>query len=53
VLVTAIANGTNRGFPAAVNQGLQSARGEYLVLLNYDVVLTEGVEGGETYCGEP
>ena len=40
VPVTVIANGENRGFPAAVNQGLQQARGEYLVLLNNDVVVT-------------
>ena len=40
--MTIIANTTNRGFPAAVNQGLQYARGEYLVLLNNDVVVTEG-----------
>ena len=40
--VTIIANGTNRGFPAAINQGLQYARGEYLVLLNNDVVVTDG-----------
>jgi glycosyltransferase involved in cell wall biosynthesis len=42
VPVTVIANSTNRGFPAAINQGLQYARGEYLVLLNNDVVVTEG-----------
>ena len=40
--VTVIANATNRGFPAAINQGLQYARGEYLVLLNNDVVVTDG-----------
>src|ERR1039458_4642468 len=42
VPVTVIANATNRGFPAAINQGLHYARGEYLVLLNNDVVVTEG-----------
>ena len=42
VPVTVIANATNRGFPAAINQGLQYARGEYLVLLNNDVVVTDG-----------
>ena len=41
VPVTVIANGTNRGFPAAINQGLHEARGEYLVLLNNDVVVTD------------
>ncbi len=39
--VTVIANGVNRGFPAAINQGLQVARGEYLVLLNNDAVVTD------------
>ena len=42
VPVTLIANATNRGFPAAINQGLQYARGEHLVLLNNDVVVTDG-----------
>ena len=42
VPVTVIANTTNRGFPAAINQGLQYARGEHLVLLNNDVVVTDG-----------
>ena len=39
--VTVISNTTNRGFPAAINQGLKVARGEYLVLLNNDVVVTD------------
>ena len=34
-------NTTNRGFPAAINQGLKVARGDYLVLLNNDVVVTD------------
>jgi len=42
VPVTVVANATNLGFPAAINQGLQLAQGEYLVLLNNDVVVTEG-----------
>jgi len=42
VPVTVIANSTNLGFPAAINQGLKYARGEYLVLLNNDAVVTEG-----------
>ena len=41
VPVTVISNRENRGFPAAINQGLQQARGEYLVLLNNDVVVTD------------
>jgi glycosyltransferase involved in cell wall biosynthesis len=40
--VTVIANAKNLGFPAAINQGLECARGEYLVLLNNDVVVTDG-----------
>ena len=42
VPVTVISNTTNLGFPAAINQGLRAARGEYLVLLNNDVVVTDG-----------
>ncbi|HKI18175.1 MAG TPA: glycosyltransferase, partial [Isosphaeraceae bacterium] len=42
VQVTVVANATNLGFPAAINQGLQLACGEYLVLLNNDVVVTDG-----------
>ena len=41
VPVTVISNTANRGFPAAINQGLQAARGDYLVLLNNDVVVTD------------
>ena len=42
VPMTIVSNSTNVGFPAAVNQGLQLARGEFLVLLNNDVVVTDG-----------
>ena len=42
VPVTVVSNATNLGFPAAVNQGLRLARGEYLVMLNNDVVVTDG-----------
>ncbi len=42
VPVTVITNPRNVGFPAAVNQGLQVASGDYLVLLNNDAVVTEG-----------
>jgi GT2 family glycosyltransferase len=36
--VTLISNCTKRGFPGAIDQGLQYARGEYL-LLNNDVMV--------------
>lgn len=40
--VTVIANPDNRGFPAAVNQGLQIASGQHCLLLNNDTVVTTG-----------
>jgi len=40
VRVEVITNPSNRGFPAACNQGLRAARGDYLVLLNNDAVVT-------------
>lgn len=42
VRVEVIANPENRGFPTACNQGLKAARGDYLVLLNNDAVVTDG-----------
>jgi glycosyltransferase involved in cell wall biosynthesis len=42
VPVTLITNPQNAGFPRAINQGLEVARGEYLVLLNNDAVVTDG-----------
>jgi glycosyltransferase involved in cell wall biosynthesis len=42
VPVTVIANATSRGIAAAINQGLEAASSEYLVVLNNDVVVTEG-----------
>jgi hypothetical protein len=40
--VRLIANGTNRGFPAAANQGIKEARGRQVLLLNNDTVVTAG-----------
>lgn len=37
-----IANADNRGFPAAVNQGIEAAQGEQILLLNGDVLVTTG-----------
>ncbi len=42
VPVTVVSNAQNLGFPAAINQGLKAARGDYLVLLNNDAVVTDG-----------
>ena len=39
--VMVISNSNNLGFPAAINQGLRAARGDYL-LLNNDAVVTDG-----------
>ena len=40
--ITLIPNQANRGFPAAMNQGLRAARGRNLLLLNNDTVVTTG-----------
>jgi GT2 family glycosyltransferase len=40
--VTNLRNPTNLGFSPACNQGLRAARGDYLVLLNNDAVVTDG-----------
>ena len=40
--VTVIANPTNRGLPAANNQGMLAARGEALLICNPDVVFAPG-----------
>ncbi|MBI1349395.1 glycosyltransferase [bacterium] len=37
-----IENAENRGFPAAVNQGLAIAQGQQLLLLNNDTIVTTG-----------
>lgn len=40
--VRLIENAENLGFPAAVNQGLRASRGDNLLLLNNDTVVTTG-----------
>jgi len=39
---TIIRNDENKGFPAAVNQGMRAARGDTIILLNNDVIVTPG-----------
>src|SRR5262245_8812410 len=41
IRVEIITNPENRGFPAACNQGMAAARGDYVVLLNNDAVVTD------------
>jgi GT2 family glycosyltransferase/tetratricopeptide (TPR) repeat protein/glycosyltransferase involved in cell wall biosynthesis len=42
VRLTLAVNAENRGFPAAVNQGIRAATGRQLVLLNNDTIVTAG-----------
>jgi GT2 family glycosyltransferase len=37
-----IRNETNLGFPVAVNQGIREAKGDIIILLNNDVIVTSG-----------
>lgn len=39
---TVIRNEENKGFPVAVNQGIRAAKGDVIILLNNDVVVTPG-----------
>ncbi|MHB8057203.1 MAG: FkbM family methyltransferase [Desulfuromonadaceae bacterium] len=45
-----IENGTNLGFAKGCNQGIEAAGGEYILLLNNDVVVTEGWLTGLLEC---
>jgi GT2 family glycosyltransferase/tetratricopeptide (TPR) repeat protein len=42
VSASLIENAQNRGFPAAANQGIRAARGENVLLLNNDTIVTTG-----------
>ncbi len=37
-----IQTGSNTGFPTAINRGLKAAKGDYILLLNPDTVVTRG-----------
>ncbi len=45
-----MANETNRGFAAAVNQGVESLDCGFVLLLNPDAVLTTGIEALQAAC---
>jgi len=51
--VSLIANSTNRGFAAAVNQGFAALDCEYVLLLNPDAILLEGLEALRQACRLP
>ena len=40
--VNVIQNKNNVGFPQAINQGIQSSNGKYVLIANNDIVVTEG-----------
>ena len=42
VNVELIRNDDNKGFPVAVNQGVEAAKGDNIILLNNDVIVTPG-----------
>lgn len=48
-----IANSSNRGFAAAVNQGFAALRCPYILLLNPDVVIATGLEALRQACDLP
>jgi N-acetylglucosaminyl-diphospho-decaprenol L-rhamnosyltransferase len=51
--VALLANTGNRGFAAAVNQGIQALDTPYILLLNPDAVLQTGLEELAAACGDP
>jgi GT2 family glycosyltransferase/predicted SAM-dependent methyltransferase len=42
VEIRVIRNEENKGFPVAVNQGIKEAKGDIIILLNNDVIVTPG-----------
>jgi len=45
-----VENNQNLGFAKGCNQGIEAARGEFIMLLNNDVIVTEGWLGGMLDC---
>jgi GT2 family glycosyltransferase len=39
---TLIRNEENKGFPVAINQGIRASKGDVIILLNNDVIVTPG-----------
>ena len=48
-----IANPTNRGFAAAVNQGIREIRADFILLLNPDAILKTGIDAMCNSCTPP
>jgi len=48
--VVCVANGDNRGFAAAVNQGFRALHSPYVLLLNPDAVILGGLEAMREAC---
>ena len=51
--VSLVANKVNRGFAAAVNQGVRTIGADFVLLLNPDAVLQTGVEALREACENP
>jgi len=51
--VRILTNGTNRGFAAAVNQGIHNIGAEYLVILNPDAYIVGGLDALVEACDRP
>ena len=50
--VTLISNPVNRGFAAAVNQGIRSVSGDFILLLNPDAILRGSLEPLRAACAQ-
>src|SRR5438128_411258 len=48
-----IANSANRGFAAAVNEGIRAITGDFILLLNPDAILKTSLEPMRAMCAGP